>query len=95
MDVFSSQSTIAGYWAVVEAAYLTTRLFPLLMTATGIVSPAHVLILGAGVAVFQATVTAKRLGAMVSFRFLLDLTLDFRPAVREQVESLGAEFMIV
>ena len=76
MDVFSPQSTIAGYWAVVEAAYLTTRLFPLLMTAiTGTFSPARVLILGAGVAVFQAVVTAKRLGAMVS-------TLDFKPTVR-------------
>jgi NAD(P) transhydrogenase subunit alpha len=88
MDVLSSQSTIAGYWSVLEAAHHCVRLFPLLMTAAGTVPPARVLVLGAGVAGLQAIATAKRLGALV-------FALDVRPAVREQVESLGAEFVTV
>ena len=86
MDALSSQSTIAGYKAVVAAADRLPRLFPLLMTAAGTVAPAKVLVLGAGVAGLQAIATARRLGAVVS-------GFDVRPAVREQVESLGASFL--
>jgi H+-translocating NAD(P) transhydrogenase subunit alpha len=86
MDALSSQSTVAGYKAVVLAADRLPRLFPLMMTAAGTVAPAKVLILGAGVAGLQAIATARRLGAVVS-------GYDVRPAVREQVESLGAKFL--
>ncbi len=86
MDALSSQATVAGYKAVVLAADRLPRLFPLLMTAAGTVAPAKVLVLGAGVAGLQAIATARRLGAVVS-------GYDVRPAVREQVESLGASFL--
>ena len=86
MDALSSQSTVAGYKAVVLAADRLPRLFPLLMTAAGTVAPAKVLVLGAGVAGLQAIATARRLGAVVS-------GYDVRPAVREQVESVGAKFL--
>jgi len=86
MDALSSQSTVAGYKAVILAADRLPRLFPLLMTAAGTVAPAKVLIVGAGVAGLQAIATARRLGAVVS-------GFDVRPAVREQVESLGASFL--
>jgi H+-translocating NAD(P) transhydrogenase subunit alpha len=86
MDALSSQSTVTGYKAVVGAADRLPRLFPLLMTAAGTVAPAKVLVLGAGVAGLQAIATARRLGAIVS-------GFDVRPAVREQVESLGASFL--
>ncbi len=86
MDALSSQSTVAGYKAVVLAADRLPRLFPLLMTAAGTVAPAKVLVVGAGVAGLQAIATARRLGAVVS-------GFDVRPAVREQVESLGATFL--
>jgi NAD(P) transhydrogenase subunit alpha len=88
MDVLSSQSNLAGYKAVVDAAYHFGRLFPMMMTAAGTVAPARVLILGAGVAGLQAIATAKRLGAIVS-------AFDVRPAAKEQVESLGARFVEV
>src|SRR5207302_5885118 len=83
-----SMATIAGYHAAVLAAYRLPRLFPLLMTAAGTITPAHVLVLGAGVAGLQAIATCKRLGAVVE-------AYDVRPAVREQVESLGARFIEV
>lgn len=88
MDVLSSQANLAGYRAVIEAAALYQRAFPLMMTAAGTVSPARVLILGAGVAGLQAIATARRLGAVVS-------AFDVRPSVKEQVESLGATFIQV
>jgi H+-translocating NAD(P) transhydrogenase subunit alpha len=86
MDALSSQASIAGYRAVLVAATHLPRYFPLLMTAAGTVPPAKVLVLGAGVAGLQAIATARRLGAVVS-------AFDVRPAVREQVESLGAKFL--
>ncbi|RMF61822.1 MAG: Re/Si-specific NAD(P)(+) transhydrogenase subunit alpha [Calditrichaeota bacterium] len=86
MDVMSSMSTVAGYKAVLIAADHLAKFFPLLMTAAGTIPPATVLILGAGVAGLQAIATAKRLGAKVS-------AFDPRPVVREQVESLGAQFI--
>ncbi|HLU49709.1 MAG TPA: NAD(P) transhydrogenase subunit alpha, partial [Planctomycetota bacterium] len=86
MDALSSMSSIAGYKAVIHAANLLPRYFPLLMTAAGTVQPARVLILGAGVAGLQAIGTARRLGAIVE-------AFDIRPVVREQVESLGARFV--
>jgi NAD(P) transhydrogenase subunit alpha len=88
MDALSSQANIAGYRAVLVAATLLPRYFPLLMTAAGTVPPAKVLVLGAGVAGLQAIATARRLGAVVS-------AFDVRPVVREQVESLGATFLEV
>jgi NAD(P) transhydrogenase subunit alpha len=88
MDVLSSQSTISGYGAVIEAACRAPGLFPLLMTAGGTVPPSRVLVLGAGVAGLQAIATAKRLGAQV-------YALDVRPAAKEQVESLGGVFVKV
>jgi NAD(P) transhydrogenase subunit alpha len=88
MDALSSQASIAGYRAVLLASTLLPRYFPLLMTAAGTVPPAKVLVLGAGVAGLQAIATARRLGAVVS-------AFDVRPAVREQVESLGARFLEV
>jgi NAD(P) transhydrogenase subunit alpha len=86
MDVLSSQSTVTGYKAALVAADRLPKFFPLLMTAAGTVAPAKVLVLGAGVAGLQAIATARRLGAVVS-------AFDVRPAVREQVESLGAAFL--
>lgn len=88
MDVLSSMATIGGYEAAVIAADRLPRLFPLLMTAAGTITPARVLVLGAGVAGLQAIATCKRLGAVVE-------AYDVRPAVREQVESLGARFVEV
>jgi H+-translocating NAD(P) transhydrogenase subunit alpha len=86
MDALSSQATVAGYKAALIAAERLPKFFPLLMTAAGTVAPAKVLVLGAGVAGLQAIATARRLGAVVS-------GYDVRPAVREQVESLGATFL--
>jgi NAD(P) transhydrogenase subunit alpha len=86
MDALSSMSTIVGYKAVLMAANLLGKMFPLLMTAAGTVPPARVLVLGAGVAGLQAIATAKRLGAKVD-------AFDPRPSVREQVKSLGASFV--
>ena len=86
MDALSSQATIAGYKAVLLAADRSPKLFPLLMTAAGTIAPARVLVLGAGVAGLQAIATARRLGAVVS-------AFDVRPAVAEQVESIGATFL--
>ncbi|MDA0711769.1 MAG: NAD(P) transhydrogenase subunit alpha, partial [bacterium] len=86
MDILSSMATIAGYKAALMAANALPRMFPLLMTASGTVRPARVLIIGAGVAGLQAIATCKRLGAVVQ-------AYDVRPAVREQVESMGAGFV--
>jgi NAD(P) transhydrogenase subunit alpha len=86
MDALSSQATVAGYKAGLIAADRLPRFFPMLITAAGTVPPAKVLVLGAGVAGLQAIATARRLGAVVS-------SFDVRPAVREQVESLGATFL--
>jgi len=86
MDVLSSQANIAGYRAVLLAASTLPRIFPMMTTAAGTVTPAKVLVLGAGVAGLQAIATAKRLGAQVS-------GYDVRPAVKEQVQSLGAKFV--
>jgi NAD(P) transhydrogenase subunit alpha len=88
MDVLSSQANIAGYKAVVTAANSYSRYFPMFMTAAGSIAPAKVLILGAGVAGLQAIATAKRLGAVVE-------VFDTRPAVKEEVMSLGAKFIEV
>ena len=88
MDVLSSQSNLAGYKAVIDAAALFTRAMPMMMTAAGTIAPARVFVLGAGVAGLQAIATARRLGAIVS-------ATDVRPAVKEQVESLGAKFVMV
>ena len=88
MDVLSSQANIAGYKAVLMAANIYQKFFPMLMTAAGTVKAARVLILGAGVAGLQAIATAKRLGAVVE-------ASDVRPAVKEQIESLGAKFLDV
>lgn len=88
MDVLSSQANIAGYRAVLLAATLLPRYFPMFMTAAGSIAPAKVLILGAGVAGLQAIATAKRLGAVVE-------VFDTRPAVKEEVQSLGAKFIEV
>lgn len=85
-DVLSSQANIAGYKAVLLAASELDRYFPMLMTAAGTVQPAKVVVLGGGVAGLQAVATAKRLGAIV-------FVSDIRPAVKEQVESLGARFI--
>src|SRR3954454_18131826 len=86
MDALSSQATVAGYKAVLIAANMLPRFFPMLMTAAGTVPPAKVLVLGAGVAGLQAIATARRLGAVVA-------AFDTRPAVKEQVQSLGATFV--
>jgi len=88
MDALSSMATVAGYKAVLLAAATLPRMFPMLMTAAGTVKAARVLILGAGVAGLQAVATAKRLGAVIE-------AFDVRPAVKEQVESLGAKFVEV
>ncbi len=86
MDALSSQASIGGYKAVILAATRLGRYFPLLMTAAGTVPPAKVVIIGAGVAGLQAIATAKRLGAVVEVS-------DIRPAVKEQVESLGGRYI--
>ncbi|HIQ22267.1 MAG TPA: NAD(P) transhydrogenase subunit alpha, partial [Planctomycetes bacterium] len=86
MDVLSSQATVAGYRAVILAAHVLPKMFPMLMTAAGTIQPARVLVVGAGVAGLQAIATARRLGAVVT-------AYDVRPAAREQVESLGARFL--
>jgi NAD(P) transhydrogenase subunit alpha len=86
MDVLSSQANIAGYRAVILAANTLPRILPMMTTAAGTLTPAKVLVLGAGVAGLQAIATAKRLGAQVS-------AYDVRPAVKEQVQSLGAKFV--
>lgn len=88
MDVLSSQSNLAGYRAVLDAAYIYERGMPMMMTAAGTIAPARVMVLGAGVAGLQAIATAKRLGAIVS-------ATDVRPAAKEQVESLGGKFVMV
>lgn len=88
MDILSSQANIAGYKAVLTAANAYGRYFPMFMTAAGSIAPAKVLILGAGVAGLQAIATAKRLGAVVE-------VFDTRPAVKEEVQSLGAKFIEV
>ena len=88
MDVLSSQANISGYKAVLTAANIYSRYFPMLMTAAGSIAPAKVLILGAGVAGLQAIATAKRLGSVVE-------VFDTRPAVKEEVMSLGAKFVEV
>jgi NAD(P) transhydrogenase subunit alpha len=88
MDVLSSQSNLAGYKAVVDAASVYGRAMPMMMTAAGTVAAARVMVLGAGVAGLQAIATARRLGAIVS-------ATDVRPAAKEQVESLGAKFVMV
>jgi NAD(P) transhydrogenase subunit alpha len=88
LDVLSSQANIAGYKAVLMAAAAYGRMMPMLMTAAGTVKAARVLILGAGVAGLQAIATAKRMGAVIE-------ASDVRPAVKEQIESLGAKFVDV
>ena len=86
MDALSSQATAAGYKAVLLAAAAMPKMFPMLTTAAGTITPARVLVIGAGVAGLQAIATARRLGAVVE-------AYDVRPAVKEQVESLGARFV--
>jgi NAD(P) transhydrogenase subunit alpha len=86
MDVLSSQAVVAGYRAVLMAASSLGKFFPMLITAAGTAAPARVLVLGAGVAGLQAIATARRLGAVVE-------AYDVRPAVKEEVESLGAKFV--
>jgi len=88
MDVLSSQSNLAGYNAVIDAASEFGRAFPMMMTAAGTIAPAKVMIMGVGVAGLQAIATAKRLGAVVS-------ATDVRSAAAEQVESLGGKFIMV
>ncbi len=88
MDVLSSMATISGYKAALLAAEALPRMMPMLMTAAGTITPARVLIIGAGVAGLQAIATARRLGAVVS-------GYDVRPASKEQVESLGARFVVL
>jgi proton-translocating NAD(P)+ transhydrogenase subunit alpha len=86
MDALTSMATVAGYKAVLLAASTVTKMYPLMMTAAGTITPARVLVVGAGVAGLQAIATARRLGAVVQ-------AYDVRPAAREQVESLGARFV--
>ena len=88
MDVLSSQSNLAGYKAVLDAAAEFGKAFPMMMTAAGTVPPAKIMVMGAGVAGLQAIATARRLGGIVS-------ATDVRPAAKEQVESLGASFVAV
>jgi len=88
MDALSSQANLAGYRAVIEAAYAYGKGFPMMMTAAGTVAAAKVFVMGAGVAGLQAIATARRLGAVVT-------ATDVRPASKEQVESLGAKFVAV
>ncbi len=86
MDALSSQAMVQGYKAVLLAAGILPRMFPMMMTAAGTLAAAKVLVIGAGVAGLQAIATAKRLGAVVR-------AYDIRPAVKEQVESLGGKFL--
>ena len=86
MDTLSSMATIAGYRAVLLAAEALPKMFPMMMTAAGTIAPAHVFVVGAGVAGLQAIASAKRMGAVVQ-------AYDVRPAVKEQVESLGGKFV--
>src|SRR5206468_8356254 len=86
MDALSSMATICGYKSVLIAAETIPRLFPMLTTAAGTITPARVLVIGAGVAGLQAIATARRLGAVVS-------AYDLRPAAKEQVQSLGGRFV--
>jgi len=88
MDVLSSQSNLSGYKAVIRGAYEMTKIFPLMMTAAGTITPSRVLVYGVGVAGLQAIATAKRLGAVVE-------ATDIRPETKEQTESLGAKFITV
>ncbi len=88
MDVLSSQSNLAGYKAVIRGAYEMTKIFPLMMTAAGTITPSRVLVYGVGVAGLQAIATAKRLGAVVE-------ATDIRLETKEQTESLGAKFITV
>ncbi|WP_430398108.1 Re/Si-specific NAD(P)(+) transhydrogenase subunit alpha [Ferrovibrio sp.] len=88
MDILSSQSNLAGYKSVLDAAAVFGRAFPMMMTSAGTIAPARVFIMGVGVAGLQAIATAKRLGAVVS-------ATDVRPATKEQVESLGGKFVWV
>ncbi|MDH3322867.1 MAG: Re/Si-specific NAD(P)(+) transhydrogenase subunit alpha [Flavobacteriaceae bacterium] len=88
MDVLSSQNNLAGYKAVILGAYEMSKIFPLMMTAAGTITPSRVLIFGVGVAGLQAIATAKRLGAIVE-------ATDIRSETKEQVESLGAKFISV
>jgi len=88
MDVLSSQANLAGYRSVIEAAEAFGRAFPMMMTAAGTVPAAKLFVMGVGVAGLQAIATARRLGAIVT-------ATDVRPAVKEQVESLGAKFIAV
>ena len=88
MDILSSQSNLAGYKAVLDAAQHFGRAFPMMMTSAGTIAPARVFVMGVGVAGLQAIATAKRLGAVVS-------ATDVRPATKEQVESLGGKFIWV
>ena len=86
MDILSSQASLAGYYAVILAASKLPKIFPMMMTPSGTISPARVFIVGVGVAGLQAIATAKRMGARVE-------AFDTRPAVEEQVKSLGAKFI--
>ena len=86
MDVLSSMASIAGYKSVLLSAEALNKLFPMMITAAGTITPAHVFVVGVGVAGLQAIATAKRLGAVIR-------AYDVRPAVKEQVESLGAKFV--
>ncbi len=88
MDILSSQANLSGYWAVVAAAMHLPKIFPMLMTAAGTITPARVLVMGVGVAGLQAIATARRLGAVVE-------ATDVRPECKEQVESLGGKFLQV
>lgn len=88
MDILSSQANLAGYRSVIEAANLYNRAFPMMMTAAGTIAPARVFVMGTGVAGLQAIATARRMGAIVS-------ATDVRPAAKEQVHSLGAQFVMV
>lgn len=88
MDILSSMATVAGYKAVLDAAFLLPRFFPMFMSAAGTIKPAKLLILGAGVAGLQAVATARKLGAVVE-------VFDVRSAVKEEVQSLGAKFIEV
>ena len=88
MDILSSMATVAGYKAVLEAANHLPHFFPMFMTAAGTIRPSKVLVLGAGVAGLQAIATARKLGAVVE-------AFDVRPAVKEEVKSLGGKFIEV
>src|SRR5207244_4751652 len=88
MDILSSLAAISGYESVLLAASTLPKIFPMLMTAGGTITPARVFVLGAGVAGLQAIASARRLGAVVH-------AYDVRSAVREQIESLGAKFVVV